>query len=132
SIFLQTGFIKIQQTNECEDIDECEQRLSHCPSTMRCVNTIGSFECIHHDHQQQQQTSIRRKNFRKKPKNDCIVRKFFGNNVENKCVDEKKEKDAASFELNKFSKPKISDQIIDSNNGQFDGNEIRNSDQHHD
>lgn len=30
---------------ECRDLNECEQKLSHCAPSTRCINTIGSYAC---------------------------------------------------------------------------------------
>ena len=34
-------------SNECEDIDECTERMHNCfGNSMKCMNTIGSFHCV--------------------------------------------------------------------------------------
>lgn len=41
------GYTKSIDTNECEDINECDTGEANCDSTNQaCLNTVGSFRCL--------------------------------------------------------------------------------------
>lgn len=43
----KTGFIKpANDSHFCEDVNECTGGLHNCFGTLKCVNTVGSFECL--------------------------------------------------------------------------------------
>jgi len=40
------GYKPNSETNQCDDINECEAGTAQCPENSRCVNREGSFKCI--------------------------------------------------------------------------------------
>ena len=43
----QAGFTREENSQECQDVDECSDGSHDCPEheLMQCVNSLGSFDC---------------------------------------------------------------------------------------
>ena len=39
------GFVRNNQSEICDDIDECEEGTAECGANSSCENTIGAYDC---------------------------------------------------------------------------------------